>query len=137
MSTRSMNRVTLIGNLTRDPDLRYSDGGTPVCTIGIATNRAWKTADGKEHEDAQFHRVVAWSKLAELCAKLLFKGRKVLIEGRLQYRKFTNKDGVEQTVAEIIMNELMLLDSKKGAQADEVEQPDPAMEPQEDPNKVE
>ena len=88
MSSRSLNKVQLIGNLTRDPELRYTPQGTPVCTFGLATNRSWMPTDGKERqEEVEFHNIVAWSKLAELCGELLAKGRKVYIEGRLQTRQ--------------------------------------------------
>jgi len=76
MASRSLNRIVLIGNLTRDPELKYTPAGTAVCTFGIATNRSWTTNDGQTKEDVQYHRVVAWQKLAELCGKLLNKGRK-------------------------------------------------------------
>ena len=68
---RSLNKVLLIGNLTKDPELRYTPQGTAVCTFGIATNRGWTTDSGEKKEDTEFHRVVAWNKLAELCSQLL------------------------------------------------------------------
>ena len=80
MSSRSINKVVLLGNLTRDPELKYTPAGTAVCTFGLATNRAWTTADGHTKEEAQYHRIVAWQKLAELCSKLLTKGRKVYLD---------------------------------------------------------
>ena len=80
---RSLNKVMLIGNLTRDPEMRYTPQGTAVCTFGVATNRSWTTESGEKKEDAEFHNVVAWNKLAEICTQLLKKGRKVYVEGRL------------------------------------------------------
>ena len=77
MAVRSLNKVLLIGNLTRDPELRYTPSGTAVCTFGLATNRQWVTESGEKKEDAEFHRVVAWQKLAEICGKFLSKGRKI------------------------------------------------------------
>lgn len=74
MSSRSLNKVTLIGNLTRDPELKYTPNGTAVCSFGLATNRSWTTKTGETKEDVQFHRIVAWQKLAELTANLLSKG---------------------------------------------------------------
>lgn len=112
---RSLNKVTLIGNLTRDPELRYTPQGTAVCTIGLATNRDWKTDSGEKKEDVEFHRLVAWNKLAELCAKLLTKGRKIYVEGRLQTRKWKGQDEVERSTTEIVMSEMLLLDSKGGS----------------------
>jgi single-strand DNA-binding protein len=91
MASKSLNKVTLIGNLTRDPELKYTPSGTAVCSFGVATNRSWTTADGDIKEDVQFHRIVAWQKLAELTAKLLAKGRKVYLEGRITYRSYDAK----------------------------------------------
>jgi len=108
MSSRSMNRAILIGNLTRDPELKYTPTGTAVCTFGIATNRSWTTADGQTKEDVQYHRIVAWQKLAELCGKLLTKGRKVYLEGRLTYRSFTGKDGALRSITEIVLEDFIV-----------------------------
>jgi single-strand DNA-binding protein len=108
MASRSLNRVTLIGNLTRDPELKYTPAGTAVCTFGVATNRSWTTAEGQTKEEAQYHRIVAWHKLAELCGKLLVKGRKVYLEGRLTYRTFTGRDGQERTIAEIVLDDFIV-----------------------------
>ena len=113
MSTRSLNKVMLIGNLTRDVDLRYTPSGTAVATFGLATNRGWTTDAGERNEDVQFHRVVAWSKLAEICDQLLFKGRKVYIEGRLQTRKWTGQDGNQKETTEIVAENMMILDTKQ------------------------
>ena len=108
MASRSLNRIVLIGNLTRDPELKYTPAGTAVCTFGIATNRSWTTNDGQTKEDVQYHRVVAWQKLAELCGKLLNKGRKVFVEGRMTYRTFTGKDGIQRTIAEIVLDDFIV-----------------------------
>ncbi|MCL4374946.1 single-stranded DNA-binding protein [Patescibacteria group bacterium] len=108
MSSRSLNKVILLGNLTRDPELKYTPAGTAVCTFGIATNRSWTTADGQTKEDTQYHRIVAWQKLAELCGKLLTKGRKIYLEGRLTYRSFTGKDGIQRTISEIVMDDFIV-----------------------------
>lgn len=108
MSSRSMNRVLLIGNLTRDPELKYTPAGTAVCTFGIATNRSWTTADGQTKEDTQYHRIVAWQKLAELCGKLLSKGRKVYLEGRITYRSFVGKDGLQRNITEIVLDDFIV-----------------------------
>ncbi len=112
MSSRSLNRVSLIGNLTRDPELRYTGQGVAVCTIGLATNRQWKTESGEKKESVEFHRIVAWNKLAELCSQLLAKGRKIYVEGRLQTRKWTGQDGNERTTTEIVINDMIILDSR-------------------------
>jgi single-strand DNA-binding protein len=113
MASRSLNRVMLIGNLTRDPELKYTPSGTAVCSFGIATNRSWTTADGQTKDEAQYHRIVAWQKLAELCGKLLTKGRKVYLEGRLTYRSFTGRDGQPRTVAEIVLDDFIVFGDNK------------------------
>lgn len=113
MSARSMNKVMLIGNLTRDPELRYTAQGTPVASFGLATNRSWTDSDGQRQEDAEFHRIVAWSKLAEICEQLLFKGRKVFIEGRIQSRKWSDKEGQERETFEIVAENMMVLDDRR------------------------
>lgn len=113
MSSRSLNKVLLIGNLTRDPELRYTPQGTPVCTFGLATNRSWQPATGERQEETEFHRIVAWNKLAELCSELLFKGRKVYAEGRLQTRNWTDAQGQERTTVEIVIDNMIILDSKR------------------------
>jgi len=122
MSSRSLNRIVLIGNLTRDPELKYTPTGTSVCTFGIATNRSWTTNDGQTKEDVQYHRIVAWQKLAELCGKLLNKGRKVFVEGRMTYRTFTGKDGIQRTIAEIVLNDFIVFgDGRRITENNEIE----------------
>lgn len=115
MASRSLNKVMLIGNLTRDPELRYTPSGVPVCSFGLATNRSWTTQSGDQKEDAQFHQIVAWNRLAELCSQLLKKGRKIYVEGRLQYREWTDSSGNKRQRAEITISDMMLLDSRRGA----------------------
>ena len=110
---RSLNKVTLIGNLTRDPELKYTPSGAAVCTIGLATNRQWTTDSGEKKEDAEFHKLVAWNKLAEICSQLLTKGRKVFVEGRLQTRSWTGQDGAQRTTTEIVINDMIILDSRR------------------------
>src|SRR3989338_3469696 len=106
---RSLNKVTLIGNLTRDPELRYTPSGTAVTTFTIATNRQWKTESGDSKEDAEFHRVVAWDKLAEICAQFLKKGKQAYVEGRLQTRKWQTKEGEDKYTTEVVISEMILL----------------------------
>lgn len=112
MSSRSLNKVLIIGNLTRDPELRYTPQGTAVCSFGLATNRSWTTESNEKREEVEFHRVVAWNKLAELCAQLLFKGRKVYIEGRLSTRSWTAQDGTQRQTTEIVSEEMIILDNR-------------------------
>ena len=102
----------LIGNLTRDPELRYTPQGTAVCTFGMATNRGWVTDQGDKKEETEFHRIVAWNKLAELCSQLLTKGRKIFVEGRLQTRQWTGQDGALRTATEVVIEDMIMLDNK-------------------------
>lgn len=111
MSKHFLNKVQIIGNVTADPVIRQIDGRDPLCTFSLATNRYWKV-DGIEKSEVQYHRFVAWSKLGEICAQLLSKGRKVYAEGRLASNKFTDKNGVERETIEIILEDMILLDSK-------------------------
>jgi len=115
MSTRSLNKVLLIGNLTRDPELKYTPQGTAVCQFGLATNREWTDSSGQKQEGAEFHQVVAWGKLAEICSQLLNKGRKIYIEGRLQTRSWKSADGQDRKMTEVVMEEMIALDAPKGA----------------------
>lgn len=115
MASKSLNKVTLIGNVTRDPELRYTPQGNAVATFGLATNRQWKTESGEVREDAEFHRLVAWNKLAELCSQLITKGRKIYVEGRLQTRSFTGSDNTQHTITEIVIDDMILLDSRYAA----------------------
>jgi single-strand DNA-binding protein len=110
---RSLNSVQLIGNLTRDPELRYTPSGTAVATIGVATNRSWTTDTGEKKEETEFHRVVVWNKLAELCSQLLSKGAKVYFHGRLATRSWTGQDGVQKSTTEIVADDMIVLSSKK------------------------
>lgn len=119
MASRSLNRIEIIGNLTRDPELKYTPAGTAVCTFGVATNRSWTTADGQIKEDTQYHRIVAWQKLAELCGKLLVKGRKVYAVGRITYRTFTGKDGQQRSITEIVLDDFIVFYDNKRATSEE------------------
>src|SRR3989344_4776730 len=109
---RSLNRATLIGNLTRDPELKYTPQGTAVCTFSVATNRQWKTESGEQKDDAEFHRIVAWDKLAEICGQMLTKGNRVFVEGRIQTRKWEGQDGQTRYTTEIVISDMLLLDKK-------------------------
>lgn len=139
MSSRSLNKVQLIGNLTRDPELRYTPTGAAVCTMGLATNRAWTTDAGEKKEETEFHRVVAWNKLAELCSQLLIKGRKIYVEGRLRTNAWQTADGTQRSTTEVVIEDMIILDSKKpvtGAPAEEAaSQPVPTAPPPPAPKK--
>jgi single-strand DNA-binding protein len=107
----SVNKVILLGNLTRDPELRQTEHNKAVCAFGLATNRVWTIETGKKREEPEYHRLVAWETLAEFCSKYLRKGRKVYVEGRLHTRSYTAKDGTEKGATEIVVDELVLLDA--------------------------
>ncbi len=108
MASRSLNKALLIGNLTRDPELRYTPKGNPVCSFSIATNSSWKDAEGNAQEIAEFHNIVAWNKLAEICAQILKTGMKVYIEGEIRNRKW-EKEGVNYNRTEIRADNMMVL----------------------------
>jgi single-strand DNA-binding protein len=135
---RSLNKVTLIGNLTRDPEMRYTPQGTAVCTFGLATNRQWTTESGEKKEDAEFHNLVAWNKLAEICTQLLKKGRKIYAEGRLSTRSWQGTDGTQKQRTEIVITDMIILDKKGDEPVGEIDITDgqPA-ESQETPEVVE
>lgn len=139
MAVRSLNKAQLIGNLTRDPELRYTPQGTAVCTFGLATNRSWVTEAGDQREDTQFHRIVAWNKLAEICSQLLFKGRRVYVEGRLKTRQWTAQDGSPRQTTEIVIDEMLILDSKRapGERIEEEVSPEEPAEVRGEPPVVE
>lgn len=112
MAARSLNKVILIGNLTRDPEMRYTNSGTPVVTFGMATNKSWKDAEGETKELAEFHNLVAWNKMAEICQQLLAKGMKIYVEGSLSTRSWEAEDGCTKYKTEIRVEDMILLDSK-------------------------
>ncbi|TSC86889.1 MAG: single-strand DNA-binding protein [Microgenomates group bacterium Gr01-1014_7] len=111
MASRSWNRVELIGNLTRDPELRFTPSGAAVCTFGLATNRTY-VSEGERKEEVDFHRLVSWNKLAELCNQLLKKGMKVFISGRLQTRSWEGQDGATRQTTEIVIEDMIILTPK-------------------------
>ncbi|MBU0579313.1 single-stranded DNA-binding protein, partial [Patescibacteria group bacterium] len=114
-AVRSLNKVMLIGNLTRDPNLRFTPKGTAVCSFGLATNRSWTPADGGEKQErVEFHNVVAWAKLAEICGQLLHKGDKVYLEGRLQTREWKGDDDQSRRTTEVVIDNMILLRSAGG-----------------------
>jgi single-strand DNA-binding protein len=105
----SLNRVQLIGNLTRDPELKQIPGGQVVASFGIATNRTWKDASGEKQEKADFHNIVVWGKLAEICGQYLKKGGKIFIEGRMQTRDWEGDDGVKRYRTEVVGENMIML----------------------------
>lgn len=104
----SLNKAQLIGHLGSDPDLKFTPSGQPVCNFSVATNETWKDKDGNKQERVEWHRIVVWGKLAEVCGKYLSKGRQAYIEGRIQTRNW-EKDGVKHYMTEIVADEVKFL----------------------------
>ena len=105
-----LNRATLIGNVTRDPEARTTPTGQTVCNFGVATNQAWTDAQGQKQQRAEFHNIVAWGKLADICKQYLNKGKKIYIEGRLQTREWEAQDGQKKRTTEIVADNMIMLD---------------------------
>jgi single-strand DNA-binding protein len=110
----SVNKVILIGNLGRDPELRYTAGGQPVASFSVATNERWNDREGKPQERTEWHRIVVWGKQAENCANYLAKGRTVYIEGRLQTREWEDKEGQKRQTTEVVAQTVQFLGSREG-----------------------
>jgi single-strand DNA-binding protein len=111
----SVNKVILIGNLGRDPEVRYTPSGGAVCNVTVATSRSWKSKEsGEKVEETEWHRVVFYDRLAEIAGEYLKKGRSIYVEGRLKTRKWTDKDGAEKYTTEIIANEMNMLGGREG-----------------------
>lgn len=109
----SLNRVELIGNLTKDPEVRQFQNGNEMASFSIATNRSYKTEDGEKKDIPEYHNLVVFGKMVEICSKYLRKGSKVWIEGRLQTRSWEAKDGQKRYTTEIVMQQLIMLSAKK------------------------
>jgi len=109
---RGLNKVTLIGNLGRDPEMRYTPTGKPVTAFSLAVNRAWTTAEGERREDAEWFNIVAWGELAERCNKYLRKGERVYVEGRLQTRSWESADGQKHSRTEVVSSEMLMLEGR-------------------------
>lgn len=112
----NLNRAMIIGNLTRDPELKTTATGKTVASFGVATNHSWTDQSGQKQEKAEFHNIVAWGKLAEICGQFLGKGRKVYVEGRLQTREWEGQDGQKRNRTEIVADNMIMLD-RSGAGA--------------------
>jgi single-strand DNA-binding protein len=108
-----MNKVMIIGNLGRDPEMRYTPSGRPVTTFSVATTRSWHSSDGERHEDTEWFNVVAWGNLAEICNNYLHKGQQVYVEGRLQTRRWEDSDGNKHFAIELVAREMIMLGDRK------------------------
>ena len=114
-----LNKIMLIGNLGKDPELQVTSEGTPITKFSLAVNRYSKASNGEREKETEWFNIIAWRQLAEICEKYLHKGSKVYIEGRLQQRRYTDKNGIERTAVEVIANDMKMLDSKPGSSSSE------------------
>ncbi|PIR76250.1 MAG: single-stranded DNA-binding protein [Candidatus Magasanikbacteria bacterium CG10_big_fil_rev_8_21_14_0_10_42_10] len=112
-----LNRATILGRLTRDPEIRSTTSGKSVATLSVATNRVWSDQSGQKQEQAEFHTCVLWGKLADIAGQYLSKGRRVYVEGRIQTRDWAGNDGVKRYRTEIVADNLIMLDGARGTGA--------------------
>ena len=105
----SVNKVILVGNLGKDPELRYTPSGTAVCTFSLATTERFKNKQGEQQDRTEWHNIVVWAGLAEVCGKYLTKGKQVYLEGRIQNRSYDDRDGNKRYITEIVANEMQML----------------------------
>ncbi len=131
---KDLNKVQLTGHLGADPEMRYTAQGSAVTTFRVASNRTWKDRDGGTHEDTEWFRIVAWDKLGEICNTYLTKGTRVYVEGRLQTRKWTDRDGQDRYTTEVVAQDMIILSSRseRGVAPDalgEVEEPEEVSAP--------
>lgn len=115
---RSINKVILIGNVTRDPEIRSTSSGQAVATFTIATNRTWMTRDGRKMQSAEYHDVVAWAHLADICKSHIRKGKLLYIEGYLKTRSWDTPEGIRKFKTEIVINDLVMLDKREREEGD-------------------
>ena len=125
----SLNKVILIGRLGRDPECRYMPNGDAVCNFSIATSESWKDQSGQKKERTEWHAITLYRKLAEIAAKYLQKGSLVYLEGKIQSRKYTGKDGIERTAYEIIGSEMKMLSSKAEGSSESANTAEPPAPP--------
>jgi len=111
----NLNKAMLIGNLTRDPEVKTTPSGQTVATFSIATNLVWTDQSGQQQKKTEFHNIVAWRKLADICSKYLRKGSKAYVEGRLQTTDWTGQDGVKRYRTEIVLENMIMLDAKNAS----------------------
>ncbi|KKQ71767.1 MAG: single-strand DNA-binding protein, single-strand DNA-binding protein [Candidatus Peregrinibacteria bacterium GW2011_GWC2_39_14] len=110
---RNINKVFIIGNLTRDPELKTTQGGQAITSFGVATNREWMTKDGQKHTSTEFHEVVAWARLAEICVQILKKGKLVYIEGYLKTRTILLPDNTKKYRTEVVIHDVIILEKRE------------------------
>lgn len=114
-TTMDLNRATILGRLTQDPELRTTTSGKTVTNMTVATNRVWSDAGGTKQEQSEFHNCVVWGRLGEIAAQYLTKGRRVYAEGRIETRDWTGQDGVKRYRTELIIDNMIMLDGPQGA----------------------
>lgn len=119
--SRGLNKVMIIGNLGRDPEMRYTPSGRPVTTFSIATSRSWKSSEGERRTETEWFNIVAWGSLAEICNQYLKKGQQVYIEGRLQTRRWEDDDGNKRSTTEVVAREMIMLGDRRDRKEDEQE----------------
>ncbi len=129
----SVNKWIGIGNLTRDPEIKYTSNGTAVCNFTIACNERYKDRDGKQQEKTEFINIVAWKQLAEICGKYLHKGKQVYIEGRIQTRSYDDKDGNKRYVTEIVSDKMQMLGGGEGNRQEQKPKQPGMVTPDEEP----
>ena len=112
--SRGLNKVMIIGNLGRDPEMRYTPSGRPVTSFSVVTTRTWTSGEGERHEESEWFNVVAWGNLAEICNQYLKKGQQVYVEGRLQTRGWKDEDGKKHYRTEVVANEMIVLGDRRG-----------------------
>ncbi len=123
--SRGLNKVMIIGNLGRDPEMRYTPSGRPVTSFSVVTTRTWTSGEGERHEESEWFNVVAWGNLAEICSQYLKKGQQVYIEGRLQTRGWEDEEGKKHYRTEVVASEMIVLGDRRGGPSSG---PDPDVE---------
>ena len=133
----SLNKILLIGNLGKDPEIRYTSDGSPVATFSLATTETWTDKNGSRQEHTEWHNIVAWSRLADLSKRYLAKGRQVYIEGRIRSREWTDREGNKRRTTEVIAAQMVLLGSRpQGASADAGASAEPASRTSPEPDQA-
>lgn len=117
---RSVNKIILIGNLTRDPEMKETQSGQPITTFGIATNREWMTSGSEKKKSTEFHEIVAWAHLAEICSKYLKKGKLVYLEGYLKTRSWEGENGEKRFRTEVVLQDMIMLEKRPKSEEEEI-----------------
>ena len=118
---RGLNKVQIIGNVGREPEMRYTPSGRPVTTFSVGVARSWSSSDGEKHSEVEWFNIVTWRNLAEICKQYLSKDRLVYIEGRLQTRQWEDHEGIKRSSVEIVANEMIVLDTQYGDKETEID----------------